>query len=190
MPSSTRPTGKGSPTSRTSFQSLILKLQNYWASKGCVILQPYDMEVGAGTFHWATTLRRGRSPGRCLCAAVAATSDGRYGDNQTGFSIIISFKVILKPSPENGANSFFSILVSASLELTRVYMIFGLLKTVGKPNIRAWGLGWEIWCDGMEVGRWRIFNRSAALNATQRLLLNLPTILERLAMYVQGVERL
>jgi glycyl-tRNA synthetase alpha chain len=188
MPSSTGSTGKGSPTSGTSFQSLILKLQNYWASKGCVILQPYDMEVGAGTFHWATTLRAlGPEPWSAAYVQPSRRpSDGRYGDNPNRLQHYYQFQVILKPSPENSQQLFLDSLRELGIG-TALHDIRFVEDDWESPTLGAWGLGWEIWCDGMEVGQYTYFQQVGGLECNPAST-ELTYGLERLAMYVQGVE--
>ncbi len=188
MPSTSGSTGKGSPTKGTSFQSLILKLQNYWAGKGCVILQPYDMEVGAGTFHWATTLRAlGPEPWSAAYVQPSRRpSDGRYGDNPNRLQHYYQFQVILKPSPENSQQLFLDSLRELGIDAA-LHDIRFVEDDWESPTLGAWGLGWEIWCDGMEVGQYTYFQQVGGLECNPAST-ELTYGLERLAMYVQGVE--
>lgn len=188
MPSNTGLAGTGSPTSGASFQSLILKLQNYWASKGCVILQPYDMEVGAGTFHWATTLRAlGPEPWSAAYVQPSRRpSDGRYGDNPNRLQHYYQFQVILKPSPENSQQLFLDSLRELGID-TALHDIRFVEDDWESPTLGAWGLGWEIWCDGMEVAQYTYFQQVGGLECSPAST-ELTYGLERLAMYVQGVE--
>src|ERR671921_546757 len=143
-----------------SFQSLILKLQNYWAEQGCVILQPYDMEVGAGTFHPATTLRAlGPQPWRAAYVQPSRRpTDGRYGENPNRLQHYYQYQVIMKPSPEDAQD----LLLGSYRELGLDPLLhdFRFVEDDWEsPTLGAWGLGWEVWCDGMEVGQFTYFQQ-------------------------------
>ena len=172
----------------TSFQEIILRLQNYWASKGCAILQPYDMEVGAGTFHPATTLRcLGPKP---WAAAYVQPSrrptDGRYGDNPNRLQHFYQYQVIIKPSPPD-----LQALYLGSLEAIGIDMDLHDIRFVEddweSPTLGAWGLGWEVWCDGMEVSQFTYFQQVGGQDCNP-VSGELTYGLERLAMYVLGVD--
>jgi glycyl-tRNA synthetase alpha chain len=171
-----------------SFQALILTLQNFWARQGCVILQPYDMEVGAGTFHPATTLRSlGPMPWKAAYVQPSRRpKDGRYGENPNRLQHYYQFQVILKPSPEN-----LQELYLASLKAIGVDMALHDVRFVEddweSPTLGAWGLGWECWCDGMEVSQFTYFQQVAGFECAP-VSGELTYGLERLAMYVQGVD--
>src|SRR5277367_3300574 len=171
-----------------SFQGLILTLQNFWARQGCVILQPYDMEVGAGTFHPATTLRAlGPRPWKAAYVQPSRRpKDGRYGENPNRLQHFYQFQVILKPSPQD-----LQALYLASLEAIGVDMRLHDVRFVEddweSPTLGAWGLGWECWCDGMEVSQFTYFQQVAGVECAP-VSGELTYGLERLAMYVQGVD--
>jgi glycyl-tRNA synthetase alpha chain len=172
-----------------SFQGLILALQRYWASWGCVILQPYDMEVGAGTFHPATTLRA-LGPKRWNAAYVQPSrrpKDGRYGENPNRLQHYYQFQVILKPSPENIQELYLGSLKAIGID-SRLHDIRFVEDDWESPTLGAWGLGWECWCDGMEVSQFTYFQQVAGFECNP-VAGELTYGLERLAMYVQGVER-
>ena len=139
-----------------NFQSLILTLQNYWAEKGCVILQPYDMEVGAGTFHPATTLRS-LGPDNVWNTAYVQPSrrptDGRYGENPNRLQHYYQFQVLLKPSPTNSQDLYLGSLEAIGLN-PQDHDIRFVEDDWESPTLGAWGLGWEVWCDGMEVSQY------------------------------------
>ena len=138
---------------RTDFQSIILNLQQYWADKGCVILQPYDMEVGAGTFHPATTLRA-LGPDFHWNAAYVQPSrrptDGRYGENPNRLQHYYQFQTIMKPSPPDAQALYLGSLEAIGLDV-HAHDIRFVEDDWESPTLGAWGLGWEIWCDGMEI---------------------------------------
>ena len=141
---------------RKDFQSLILTLQSYWAQKGCVILQPYDMEVGAGTFHPATTLRS-LGPDDVWNAAYVQPSrrptDGRYGENPNRLQHYYQFQVLLKPSPQDSQELYLGSLKAIGLDPLEHDIRF-VEDDWESPTLGAWGLGWEVWCDGMEVSQY------------------------------------
>jgi glycyl-tRNA synthetase alpha chain len=175
-----------SPT--TSFQDLILTLHQYWGEKGCVILQPYDMEVGAGTFHPATTLR---SVGpRPWAAAYVQPSrrpkDGRYGENPNRLQHYYQYQVIIKPSPPDLQDLYLGSLKAIGIDPT-LHDIRFVEDDWESPTLGAWGLGWEVWCDGMEVSQFTYFQQVGGLDC-HPVSGELTYGLERLAMYVQGVD--
>ena len=172
-----------------SFQELILRLHAFWAKQGCVILQPYDVEMGAGTFHPATTLRAlGPKPWKAAYVQPSRRpSDGRYGENPNRLQHYYQYQVIMKPSPAD-----------AQALLLDSYRVIGLDPKLHdfrfveddweSPTLGAWGLGWEVWCDGMEVGQFTYFQQVGGI-ATVLPSFEMTYGLERLAMYVQNVER-
>ena len=171
-----------------SFQDLILTLQRYWAGHGCVLLQPYDMEMGAGTFHPATTLRAlGRRPWKA--AYVQPTrrpTDGRYGENPNRLQHYYQFQVILKPSPDHMQELYLESLYALGID-PMMHDIRFVEDDWESPTLGAWGLGWEIWCDGMEVSQFTYFQHVGGFDCDP-VSGELTYGLERLAMYVQGVE--
>jgi glycyl-tRNA synthetase alpha chain len=176
------------PNPETSFQALILKLQAYWARQGCVILQPYDMEVGAGTFHWATTLRA-LGPKEWRAAYVQPSrrpKDGRYGENPNRLQHYYQFQVILKPSPADSQELYLGSLKEIGIDPARHDIRF-VEDDWESPTLGAWGLGWEVWCDGMEVSQFTYFQQVGGIECDP-VSTELTYGLERLIMYVQGVE--
>ncbi len=172
----------------TSFQSLILKLQSFWAARGCVILQPYDMEVGAGTFHPATALRA-LGPGVWNAAYVQPSrrpTDGRYGENPNRLQHYYQFQVIMKPSPPDPQALYLGSLRALGLD-PMAHDIRFVEDDWESPTLGAWGLGWEVWCDGMEVTQFTYFQQVGGIDCDP-VSVELTYGLERLAMYVQGVE--
>ena len=173
---------------RRSFQDLILTLQRFWADRGCVILQPYDMEVGAGTFHPATTLRAlGPRPWNAAYVQPSRRpTDGRYGENPNRLQHYYQFQVILKPSPADLQAQYLQ-----SLEALGIDPLLHDLRFVEddweSPTLGAWGLGWEVWCDGMEVSQFTYFQQVGGIDC-RPVSGELTYGLERLAMYVQGIE--
>jgi glycyl-tRNA synthetase alpha chain len=171
-----------------SFQGLILRLQTFWAAQGCAILQPYDMEVGAGTFHPATVLRAlGPLPWRAAYVQPSRRpKDGRYGENPNRLQHYYQFQVILKPSPENLQELYLASLAAIGIDL-KLHDIRFVEDDWESPTLGAWGLGWECWCDGMEVSQFTYFQQVAGIECAP-VAGELTYGLERLAMYVQGVE--
>jgi glycyl-tRNA synthetase alpha chain len=171
-----------------SFQDIILTLQNYWAKQGCVILQPYDMEVGAGTFHPATTLRAlGPKPWNCAYVQPSRRpKDGRYGENPNRLQHYYQYQVILKPSPDNIQQLYLDSLVELGIDPT-LHDIRFVEDDWESPTLGAWGLGWEVWCDGMEVTQFTYFQQVGGIECSP-ISGELTYGLERLAMYIQGVE--
>ena len=174
--------------SKTDFQSLILTLQAFWARHGCVILQPYDMEVGAGTFHPATTLRAlGPMPWRAAYVQPSRRpTDGRYGENPNRLQHYFQFQVLLKPSPENSQELYLDSLRALGID-PMAHDIRFVEDDWESPTLGAWGLGWEVWCDGMEVTQYTYFQQVGGFDCDP-VSVELTYGLERLAMYVQGVE--
>ena len=174
---------------RTDFQSIILNLQRYWAHHGTVILQPYDMEVGAGTFHPATTLRS-LGPDDVWRAAYVQSSrrpsDGRYGENPNRLQHYYQFQVIFKPSPNESQALYLGSLKAIGLD-PDLHDIRFVEDDWESPTLGAWGLGWEVWCDGMEVSQFTYFQQVGGIECNP-IPLELTYGLERLAMYIQGVE--
>ena len=171
-----------------SFQGLILTLQRFWAEQGCVILQPYDMEVGAGTFHPATTLRSlGPRPWKAAYVQPSRRpKDGRYGENPNRLQHYYQFQVILKPSPPDLQDLYLRSLAAIGVD-AKVHDIRFVEDDWESPTLGAWGLGWECWCDGMEVSQFTYFQQVAGCECAP-VSGELTYGLERLAMYVQGVE--
>jgi glycyl-tRNA synthetase alpha chain len=173
---------------KNSFQGLILTLQNFWAEQGCVILQPYDMQMGAGTFHTATTLRA-LGPKGWKAAYVQPSrrpKDGRYGENPNRLQHYYQFQVILKPSPDNIQQLYLDSLAAIGLDAS-LHDIRFVEDDWESPTLGAWGLGWECWCDGMEVSQFTYFQQVAGFECSP-VPGEITYGLERLAMYVQGVE--
>ncbi len=172
-----------------AFQDLILTLQQFWGAQGCVILQPYDMEVGAGTFHPATTLRSlGPKP---WAAAYVQPSrrpkDGRYGENPNRLQHYYQFQVIMKPSPQNIQELYLASLDAIGID-TSLNDIRFVEDDWESPTLGAWGLGWEVWCNGMEVSQFTYFQQVGGYDCAP-VSGEITYGLERLAMYVQGVDR-
>jgi len=145
---------------RNSFQGLILALHQYWADYGCVVLQPYDMEVGAGTFHPATTLRA-LGPKSWNAAYVQPSrrpTDGRYGENPNRLQHYYQYQVLLKPSPPNLQELYLGSLKAIGID-TNLHDIRFVEDDWESPTLGAWGLGWEVWCDGMEVSQFTYFQQ-------------------------------
>ncbi len=171
-----------------SFQDLILRLQAYWAAQGCLILQPYDMEMGAGTFHPATTLRAlGPQPWRAAYVQPCRRpTDGRYGENPNRLQHYYQYQVVLKPSPENVQQLYLDSLAALGIT-SKLHDIRFVEDDWESPTLGAWGLGWEVWCDGMEVTQFTYFQQVGGIECAP-VTSELTYGLERLAMYVQGVE--
>src|SRR5215472_9005482 len=171
-----------------SFQGLILALQRFWADHGCVILQPYDMEVGAGTFHPATALRSlGPKPWKAAYVQPSRRpKDGRYGENPNRLQHYYQFQVILKPSPPDIQDLYLASLAAIGID-RKLHDIRFVEDDWESPTLGAWGLGWECWCDGMEVSQFTYFQQVAGFECAPASG-ELTYGLERLAMYVQGVD--
>lgn len=173
---------------KLSFQDIILTLHDYWSKQGCVILQPYDMEVGAGTFHPATTLRA-LGPDSWKAAYVQPSrrpKDGRYGENPNRLQHYYQYQVILKPSPANSQELYLNSLRALGIN-PDMHDIRFVEDDWESPTLGAWGLGWEVWCDGMEVTQFTYFQQVGGIECNP-VAVELTYGLERLAMYVQGVE--
>ncbi|MDP6709561.1 MAG: glycine--tRNA ligase subunit alpha [Alphaproteobacteria bacterium] len=172
----------------SNFQDLILTLQHYWAAEGCVILQPYDMEVGAGTFHWATTLRAlGPAPWNAAYVQPSRRpTDGRYGENPNRLQHYYQFQVIMKPSPADFQERYLGSLYAIGID-PALHDIRFVEDDWESPTLGAWGLGWEVWCDGMEVSQFTYFQQVGGFDC-RPVSGELTYGLERLAMYVQGVD--
>jgi glycyl-tRNA synthetase alpha chain len=172
----------------TSFQSLILTLHDYWSEHGCVILQPHDVEVGAGTLHPATVLRAlGPKPWNAAYVQPSRRpGDGRYGDNPNRLQHYYQYQVILKPNPSNMQDLYLGSLEAIGLDL-RIHDIRFVEDDWENPTVGAWGLGWEVWCDGMEVSQYTYFQQVGGLDVSP-VAGELTYGLERLAMYVFGVD--
>ena len=171
-----------------SFQDLILTLHQYWSEQGCVILQPYDMEVGAGTFHPATTLRS-LGPRPWAAAYVQPSrrpKDGRYGENPNRLQHYYQFQVIIKPSPPDLQELYLGSLKAIGID-SALHDIRFVEDDWESPTLGAWGLGWEVWCDGMEVSQFTYFQQVGGIDCAP-VSGELTYGLERLAMYVQGVD--
>ncbi|ARU00360.1 glycine--tRNA ligase subunit alpha [Yoonia vestfoldensis] len=171
-----------------SFQEIILRLQSYWAAKGCAILQPYDMEVGAGTFHPGTTLRSlGAKP---WAAAYVQPSrrptDGRYGENPNRLQHYYQYQVLIKPSPPDLQDLYLGSLAAIGID-AHLHDIRFVEDDWESPTLGAWGLGWEVWCDGMEVSQFTYFQQVGGHDC-RPVSGELTYGLERLAMYVLGVD--
>jgi glycyl-tRNA synthetase alpha chain len=177
-----------SATSTLNFQELILTLQHYWADHGCLILQPYDIEVGAGTFHPATTLRAlGPEPWNAAYVQPSRRpTDGRYGKNPNRLQHYYQFQVILKPSPDDLQALYLASLTAIGID-SMIHDIRFVEDDWESPTLGAWGLGWECWCDGMEVSQFTYFQQVAGRECAP-VSGEITYGLERLAMYVQGVD--
>ncbi|MBX9925733.1 MAG: glycine--tRNA ligase subunit alpha [Hyphomicrobiaceae bacterium] len=174
---------------KRSFQDMILTLQQFWAAQGCAILQPYDMEVGAGTFHPATTLRAlgPRSWNAAYVQPSRRPKDGRYGENPNRLQHYYQFQVIMKPSPDDILDLYLKSLDAIGID-TRVNDIRFVEDDWESPTLGAWGLGWEVWCNGMEVTQFTYFQQVGGYDC-RPVSGEITYGLERLAMYVQGVDR-
>jgi glycyl-tRNA synthetase alpha chain len=171
-----------------TFQDLILTLQNYWAAQGCLILQPYDDQMGAGTFHPATTLRAlGPRPWKAAYVQPSRRpTDGRYGENPNRLQHYYQYQVILKPAPENVQALYLGSLRAIGLE-PELHDIRFVEDDWESPTLGAAGLGWEVWCDGMEVTQFTYFQQVGGFDCDP-VSAEITYGLERLAMYVQNVE--
>jgi glycyl-tRNA synthetase alpha chain len=171
-----------------AFQDIILTLQHFWAKHGCMILQPYDMEVGAGTFHPATTLRAlGPDPWNAAFVQPSRRpKDGRYGENPNRLQHYYQFQVILKPSPSDIQTLYLDSLAALGIDSAKHDIRF-VEDDWESPTLGAWGLGWEVWCDGMEVTQFTYFQQVGGIECNP-VAGELTYGLERLAMYIQGKE--
>ena len=171
-----------------TFQGLILALQNYWAEQGCVLLQPYDMEMGAGTFHTATFLRA-LGPETWNAAYVQPSrrpKDGRYGENPNRLQHYYQFQVVLKPNPDNIQQLYLDSLKAIGID-PLVHDIRFVEDNWESPTLGAWGLGWEVWLNGMEVTQFTYFQQVGGIECYP-VTGEITSGLERLAMYLQGVD--
>jgi glycyl-tRNA synthetase alpha chain len=177
-------------TDLSSFQGLIQTLQNYWSEQGCVIMQPLDMEVGAGTFHPATFLRAiGPEPWRAAYVQPSRRpADGRYGENPNRLQHYFQFQVLLKPSPDDFQDLYLGSLRALGFDML-VHDIRFVEDDWESPTLGAWGLGWEVWLNGMEVTQFTYFQQAGGLEC-RPVSGEITYGLERLAMYIQGVDNL
>ena len=171
-----------------TFQELILALQQYWAQRGCVLLQPLDMEVGAGTFHPATFLRAiGPEPwSAAYVQPCRRPTDGRFGENPNRLQHYYQFQVIIKPSPEDIQNLYLDSLIALGID-PLVHDIRFVEDNWESPTLGAWGLGWEVWLNGMEVTQFTYFQQVGGLEC-RPVTGEITYGLERIAIYLQGVE--
>ena len=171
-----------------TFQELILALQDFWSARGCVLLQPYDLEVGAGTFHTATFLRAiGPEPWRAAYVQPSRRpKDGRYGENPNRLQHYYQYQVVLKPSPQDIQELYLESLRALGID-TAVHDIRFVEDDWESPTLGAWGLGWEVWLDGMEVTQFTYFQEVGSLQC-KPVLGEITYGLERLAMYLQDKE--
>jgi glycyl-tRNA synthetase alpha chain len=171
-----------------TFQGLIFALERYWADRGCAIMQPYDMEVGAGTFHPATFLRSiGPEPWRCAYVQPSRRpTDGRYGENPNRLQHYYQFQVVLKPSPLEIQEMYLESLRALGID-PLVHDIRFVEDNWESPTLGAWGLGWEVWLNGMEVTQFTYFQQVGGLDC-RPVTGEITYGLERIAMYLQGVE--
>ena len=171
-----------------SFQRMILKLHDYWSERGCLILQPYDMRMGAGTFHTATTLRAlGPDPwNAAFVQPCRRPTDGRYGENPNRLQHYYQYQVVLKPSPPDMQELYLGSLAAIGIDFTRHDIRF-VEDDWESPTLGAWGLGWEVWCDGMEVTQFTYFQQMGGFDC-KPVSGELTYGLERLAMYIQNKD--
>ncbi|CAI3926567.1 glycine--tRNA ligase subunit alpha [Commensalibacter communis] len=186
MPSNT--TLPSSKNGALSFQGLILKLHEFWDSKGCAILQPYDLEIGAGTLSPHTTLRAlGNKPWKAAYVQPCRRpTDGRYGENPNRLQHYYQYQVLLKPSPQDSQELLLESYKAIGIDPKKHDIRF-VEDDWENPTIGAWGLGWEVWCDGMEVTQFTYFQQVGGIT-TSVPSTELTYGLERLAMYIQGIE--
>ena len=169
-----------------SFQDIIMKLQNFWGKNGCILLQPYDLEVGAGTFHPATTLRSlGPKPWKAAYVQPSRRpTDGRYGENPNRLQHYYQFQVIIKPSPKNIKQTYLKSLAAIGIDVKNHDIRF-VEDDWESPTLGAAGLGWEVWCDGMEVTQFTYFQQMTGIEC-KPVPVEITYGLERLCMFVQG----
>lgn len=177
-------------TTPETFQELILRLQEYWAARGCVLMQPYDMEMGAGTFHTATFLGAiGPEPwAAAYVQPCRRPTDGRYGDNPNRLQRYFQFQVALKPSPADIQDLYLDSLRALGVD-PLVHDVRFVEDNWESPTLGAWGLGWEVWLDGMEISQFTYFQQVGGLEC-QPVTGEITYGLERLAMYLQGVDEI
>jgi glycyl-tRNA synthetase alpha chain len=169
-----------------SFQEIIINLQKFWSKYGCVILQPYDLEVGAGTFHPATTLRSlGPKPWKAAYVQPSRRpTDGRYGENPNRLQHYYQFQVIIKPSPDNIKQTYLKSLATIGIDIKNHDIRF-VEDDWESPTLGAAGLGWEVWCDGMEITQFTYFQQMTGIEC-KPVPVEITYGLERLCMFVQG----
>ncbi|MEA3274798.1 MAG: glycine--tRNA ligase subunit alpha [Pseudomonadota bacterium] len=172
----------------STFQGLIFALERFWAERGCVVMQPYDMEVGAGTFHPATFLRSiGPEPWNCAYVQPSRRpTDGRYGENPNRLQHYYQYQVVLKPSPLDIQDQYLDSLRALGID-PLIHDIRFVEDNWESPTLGAWGLGWEIWLNGMEVTQFTYFQQVGGLDC-RPVTGEITYGLERIAMYLQGVE--
>ncbi|MGE4268109.1 MAG: glycine--tRNA ligase subunit alpha [Deferribacterales bacterium] len=170
------------------FQDVILKLQRFWADQGCIVYQPYDIEVGAGTFNPATFLRcLGPEPWNvCYVEPSRRPTDGRYGENPNRLQHYYQFQVLLKPSPDNIQELYLESLKQLGIDKTEHDIRF-VEDDWESPTLGAWGLGWEVWLDGMEITQFTYFQQAGGIDL-KPVSGEITYGLERITMYLQGVE--
>jgi glycyl-tRNA synthetase alpha chain len=171
-----------------SFQKMILRLHDYWADQGCVILQPYDMEMGAGTFHTATTLRAmGPDPwSAAFVQHCRRPTDGRYGKNPNRLGAYFQYQVIIKPSPPGLQELYLGSLTAIGID-PLLHDVRFVEDDWESPTLGAWGLGWEVWCDGMEISQFTYFQQMGGFDC-KPVSGEMTYGLERLAMYIQNKD--
>jgi len=171
-----------------NFQDIIFTLQRYWADKGCVILQPYDMEVGAGTFHTATFLAAvGPEPFQAAYVQPSRRpTDGRYGDNPNRLQHYYQYQVVFKPSPDDFQDLYLGSLAALGIDFLADDVRF-VEDDWESPTLGAWGLGWEVWLNGMEVSQFTYFQQAGGIEC-RPVTGEITYGLERIAMYIQGVD--
>jgi len=173
-----------------TFQEIIMNLQKYWGKYGCILLQPYDLEVGAGTFHPATTLRSlGPSPWKAAYVQPSRRpTDGRYGENPNRLQHYYQYQVIIKPSPKNIKNVYLKSLSAIGIDVKKHDIRF-VEDDWESPTLGAAGLGWEVWCDGMEITQFTYFQQMTGIDC-KPIPVELTYGLERLCMFVQGKKNI
>ena len=173
-----------------TFQELVFNLQKFWGKYGCVILQPYDLEVGAGTFHPATTLRSlGPKPWKAAYVQPSRRpTDGRYGENPNRLQHYFQFQVIIKPSPKNNKNVYLKSLSAIGIDVKKHDVRF-VEDDWESPTLGAAGLGWEVWCDGMEITQFTYFQQMTGIDC-KPVPVELTYGIERLCMFVQGKKNI
>ncbi len=172
-----------------NFQQVVLKLQNYWAERGCLVIQPYDLEVGAGTFNPSTFLRAlGPEPWNCAYVEPSRRpTDGRYGENPNRLQHYYQFQVLMKPSPKNIQELYLGSLRELGID-PLAHDIRFVEDDWESPTLGAWGLGWEVWLDGMEITQFTYFQQCGGFDLDP-ISVEITYGLERIAMYLQGVGR-
>ncbi len=177
-----------SPKSPRTFQDLVFRLQTFWGTRGCVVAQPYDMEMGAGTFHPATFLRAiGPEPWRAAYVQPSRRpTDGRYGQNPNRLQHYYQFQVILKPSPADIQDLYLESLADLGVD-PRIHDVRFVEDNWESPTLGAWGLGWEVWLNGMEITQFTYFQQVGGLDC-RPVAGEITYGLERIAMYLQGVD--